>query len=107
MRPTEIERLLAALWRDLGTTARVDALGPRALRGLAAYRWPGNLTELRAHAPRLLAFHQRGGLRSAARALGVTHQTLAGHFNRIGFLVLDQADREAAAREDRARETSE
>jgi len=98
-RPTEIERLLAAMWRDLGTTARVDALGSRALRALASYRWPGNLTELRAHAPRILAYHQRGGLRAAARALGIAHQTLAQHFNRIGFPVLDQADREAADRD--------
>ena len=98
-RPTEIARLLGAMWRDLGTAVRVEARGPRALRGLAAYRWPGNLTELRSHAPRLLAYHQRGGLRAAARALGVAHQTLSQHFNRIGFPVLDQVDREAADRD--------
>jgi hypothetical protein len=100
-RPGEISRLLAAMWRDLGTSARVDALGARALRGLAAYRWPGNLTELRAHAPRLLAYHQRGGLRAAARSLGVTHHTLAGHFRRIGMPIIDQADREGGAGADR------
>lgn len=101
-RPDEIVRILASLWRgELQTSARVDALGPRALRGLAAYRWPGQIDELRAHAPRLLAYHQRGGLRAAARALGIAHQTLGQHLARIGVPVIDQADREGAPRADR------
>lgn len=92
-RPGEIARLLTGIWQgELRTRIRAEALGPKALRGLAGYRWPGNLTELRAHAPRLLAYHQRGGLRAAARALGCSHQSLADHFYRIGFPVRSQGD---------------
>lgn len=94
-RAEEVRRLLQVIWRDeLGSGREVGELGPRALGGLVGYRWPGQIDELRAHAPRLLAYHQRGGLRAAARALGVTHQTLAGHLNRIGVPIRDQVDRE-------------
>ncbi len=84
-RPTDLPRLLDRLWRDeLGSLRRVDELG-RGIGGLASYRWPRNLDELREHAPRLLAYLEHGGLRRAAHALGITHQTLDGHFQRIGF----------------------
>ena len=84
-RPEDVVRLIGHCWRDeLASTRGVAELGP-AVDGLAAYRWPRNLDELREHAPRLLAYLEHGGLRAAAVALGVTHQTLGDHFRRIGF----------------------
>ena len=85
-RPGDVSRLLTGIWQgEMLATEHAEVLGPRALRALSAYRWPGNLSELRAHAPRLLAYHRRGGISAAARTLGITRQTLADHFHRIGF----------------------
>ena len=67
----------------------------RAVRSIAAYSWPRNLDELRAHAGRLLAFVEHGSVRRAAAALGMRHQSLSGHYARIGFAVPDVAEREA------------
>lgn len=48
-RPEEIVRLLQVIWRDeLHADHEVGVLGRRALGGLAAYRWPGQIDELRA-----------------------------------------------------------
>lgn len=86
-------RLLALVWRDeLRTGRRVDELA--RIDEIVSYDWPGGLHELREHAPRLLAYLEHGGLRPAARALGIAHQTLAEHFWRIGFPV-NQAEGEA------------
>ena len=96
-RGPEIARLLALVWRDeLGSDRSTDAIGPRSLRGLAAYSWPRNLDELRAMATRILAYTMHPSLRRAARSLGVKHQTLAAHLRRIGVEIIDQADRELA-----------
>jgi FHA domain len=92
-RPEDFPHLLAIHWIDeLRTRRRVEELG-RGLGTIAAYDWPRNFDELREHAPRLLAYLEHEGLRPAAAALGIKHQTLSGHFRRIGFPVLDQADR--------------
>lgn len=89
-RRTEIPRLLDAMWREAGCNDGVHVLGVEALDGLQRYAWPLDLDELRAHAPRLLALHQYGGLRAAARHLGVKHQTLSQHLERIGVPVPDR-----------------
>lgn len=92
-RPADIPHLLALHWiEELRTRRRVEELG-RGLRAITAYDWPRNFDELREHSPRLLAYLEHEGLRPAAAALGIKHQTLSGHFRRIGFPVLDQADR--------------
>lgn len=84
-RPDDVPALLARHWIDeLRTTRRIEELGV-GIAALAAYPWPGNLEELREHGRRLLAYLEYGGLRPAAMALGVKHQTLAEHFRRIGF----------------------
>jgi hypothetical protein len=91
----EVVRLLQGIWRDeLGTARRVDALGARALDGLAAHAWRGNLDELRAMAARLLAYVEHPTLRAAAEALGIRRQTLAQHLDRVGVPTLDRGDRE-------------
>lgn len=83
-RRSEIVRLLALVWRDeLRSGRRVDELAH--VDAIAAHGWPGGLRELREHAPRLLAFLDHGALGPAARALGITRQTLTEHFWRIGF----------------------
>ena len=92
-RPEDFPHLLALHWIDeLRTRRRVEELGP-GLAKIAQYKWPRNFDELREHSPRLLAYLEHEGLRRAAAALGIKHQTLSGHFRRIGFPVLDQADR--------------
>ncbi len=92
-RPEDFTQLLAIHWIDeLRTRRRVEELGP-GLRKIAHYRWPRNFDELREHSPRLLAYLEHEGLRRAAAALGIKHQTLSGHFHRIGFPIMDQADR--------------
>jgi len=92
-RPEDFAHLLALHWiGELGTRRRVEELGP-GLRQIAHYKWPRNFIELREHSPRLLAYLEHEGLRRAAAALGIKHQTLSGHFRRIGFPVLDQSER--------------
>lgn len=82
----------------------VSELGPAALRALTTYIWPRNLDELFDQSPRILAYHQHGGVRRAAAALGIAHQTLAQHLARIDFPILGQAEREPPlSRSDRVR----
>jgi hypothetical protein len=77
--------LLAHFWRDDWRSRRLpDELG-LGIANLETYPWPGNLDELQHHARRLLVYLEYGGLRPAAAMLGITHQTLAAHFRRIGF----------------------
>lgn len=90
-RRDEIPRLLAMLWRECGSLRTVDELGA-ALDDVVTYRWPRGVAELRAHAPRLLAYLEHGQVSAAARALGVTRQTLGEHFARIGFPALNVTD---------------
>jgi hypothetical protein len=85
-RPADVVPLLQAIWRsELRSPRRVEELGPRALAALVEHPWPGQLDELRANAARLLAYLDHRSLQAAARALGITRQTLAGHFARIGM----------------------
>lgn len=84
-RPEDVPRMLAMIWHQRGATNEVTALGP-SLANIARYRWSANLRELREQAPRLLAYLERGGVRAAAAALGVRHQSLIGHYRRIGFV---------------------
>ncbi|MBK9032148.1 MAG: FHA domain-containing protein [Myxococcales bacterium] len=86
-RPQDVAPLLAQHWvSELHSRRRVAELGD-GLAGLEAHTWPGNLDELYEHAPRLLAYLEHGTLRAAAAALGVRHQTLAGHLERLGLVV--------------------
>lgn len=97
-RSAEIVRLVAMHWRDvLRTGRRVEEL-PR-IEEIARYTWPRGFAELRSHSARLLSYLEHGGLRPAARELGVAHQTLAEHFRRIGFPCLDQEARDAIGAE--------
>lgn len=100
-RRDEAPYLVQLFWAtSLRSTRRVEELGVAAL---AAYAWPRNLDELFDQAVRLLAYLEHGGLRPAAAALDLAHQTLAEHFARIGFPVLAQADRELPLRPRRRR----
>lgn len=84
LRRNELLRLLAIHWRDeLRTGRRIEEL-PR-IEAITSYAWPRGFPELREHSVRLLAYLEHRGLRNAARALGIAHQTLSGHFRRIGF----------------------
>lgn len=82
----EVPALLAMHWRDDVRSAgrSVDELGDGVV-GLERYAWPRNFDELREQSRRLLAVLEHGSLRPTARALGIRHQTLVGHFRRIGF----------------------
>lgn len=98
-RPHEVTRLLQTIWSDELRSERLVAdVDPRALDGMAAQRWRYNFDDLRAAAPRLLAYLEQPSLRRAAQALGVRHQTLAQHLHRMGVPILDQADRELLLR---------
>ena len=78
--------ILQWLWtHELGSPRRIDDLGVPSLAAISAFRWPGNLDELRAYAPRLLAIAEHPSLRAAAVALGVTHQSLSSCLRRIGL----------------------
>lgn len=91
----DVVHLLQFIWStEWASVEPVAALGPDALAALAAYPWPRNLEELYDQAPRLLAYQQRGGLRPAAAALGIRHQTLAQHLARLGFPIVPQRERE-------------
>lgn len=84
-RRKEVPRLLAYHWAEtLRTHRRIEELGA-AVDALARYDWPRGVEELREHSPRILAYLEHGTLRDAAAALGVAHQTLAKHFQRIGL----------------------
>lgn len=88
-RRAEVVRLLALHWiGELHTGRHVEELGP-AVAALAQHDWPRGVEELREQSPRLLAYLEHGGVRPAAEALGITHQTLGAHFKRIGFAVRD------------------
>lgn len=81
----EVVDLLAQIWRhELRARWSIGALG-HGVAGLAGYRWPRNLDELRGSAMRLLAYLRTGAIRRAARDLGIKPQSLHGHFRRIGF----------------------
>jgi transcriptional regulator with AAA-type ATPase domain len=68
-RRDDVPHLLQFEWAtELGTVEAVESLGAKAVHALTAYDWPHNLEELIDHAPRLLAYHQHGGLRPAAAA---------------------------------------
>lgn len=98
-RREEAPYLMQLYWATaLRSTRRVDELGEAGGRALAKYAWPRNLDELFDHSVRLLGYLEHGGLRAAAAALGIAHQTLHDHFARIGFPVLDQAERELPLR---------
>lgn len=84
LRRDELLRLVAIHWRDeLRTGRRVEELS--RIDEITSYAWPRGFTELREHSARLLAYLEHGGVRPASRALGIAHQTLSGHFRRIGF----------------------
>lgn len=94
-RRPEIIRLLTLVWaEELGCDRRVAELDVRTRRGLVAHRWGGNFVELRTAAVRLLAYAEHRTLRAAARALGITHQSLSQNLHHIGAHVADQGDRD-------------
>lgn len=94
-RSDDVAHLLQFVWAtDLASVEPVAALGPDALDALTTYPWPHNLEELYAHAPRLLAYLMHGGLRPAAAALGMRHQTLAEHLRRLGIALASLPDRD-------------
>ena len=85
-RPKDVLRLIAMDWIARGSRRRVEDLGA-GISGMTNARWRRNLEDLRAASERLLALLEHGGVRATARALGITHQSLLGHFRRIGYAV--------------------
>jgi len=84
-RKHEILRLVAMDWISRGSRRCVDELGA-GTAGLAKAPWTRNFEDLRQASKRLLALLESGSLRSAARSLGITHQSLSAYFQRIGFV---------------------
>ena len=92
-RPNDIARLLAMHWiEELHTGRRVEELA-RGVAAIGRHAWRRNLAELYEQSPRLLAYLEHGTLRAAAAALGIKHQTLAAHFKRIGFPIVERMER--------------
>jgi hypothetical protein len=81
----EILKLLDRQFAERAFHLRADDLMPMNQDALKTHPWPGNFDELREIAGALIAHATLGGLRPAAKLLGISHQTLARRFERIGL----------------------
>lgn len=84
-RSAEIEKLLDRWFGERAFPLRFAELTPANQAALRTYHWPGNFDELRAVADALMAHVTRGGLRSAAQSLGISHPMLQRRFGRVGL----------------------
>ena len=87
-RSAAIHRLLDEMFRERGSSLRVQAMTPQNRARLAGHRWPQNFASLREAADRLPAIAREPSLRRAARALGVPPATLHNWFANIVGLEL-------------------
>jgi len=82
----DIDKVLDRMFEERqAPQLRVADLSISNLEALQKYRWPGNLVELRRLADAIVEHTRLGSLRPAARALGLTHQTLQRRFSRVGM----------------------
>ncbi len=81
-RPGDAMPLLRDAIADLGVTMPLDRDASSLFEGLATYRWPRGLHELRDVARRVAALLDGGTLSDAARRLSVTRQALSKYFDR-------------------------
>jgi hypothetical protein len=84
-RSDEIEELLDRRFGARTFPLRAAALTPANRDALKAYPWPDNFDELREVADAIMAHATLGGLRPAAKSLGISHQTLQRRFVRVGL----------------------
>jgi transcriptional regulator of acetoin/glycerol metabolism len=81
----EILKLLDLRFAERAFHLRADDLTPVNQDALKTYDWLGNFDELREIAGAIIAHATLGGLRPAAKSLGITHQKLDRHFKRVGL----------------------
>jgi len=84
-RDGEIHKLLDRQFAEHTFHLRTDDLTPANQDALKTYHWPGNFDELRGIADAIIAHATLGGLRPAAKSLGISHGTLARRFERVGL----------------------
>jgi pSer/pThr/pTyr-binding forkhead associated (FHA) protein len=85
LRSEDIDRLLDRAFTERGTNLRTSDLTRDNLAALRAYDWPGNLVQLRFVAGAILEHHSQGGIRPAAKTLGVPRTTLQKQLHKIGL----------------------
>jgi len=81
----DIATLLDRTFAERAGSLRVAQLTPANQAALTTYAWPGNFDELRAVADAIVAHVTGGGLRPAAKSLGMPHQTLHRRLARMGL----------------------
>jgi hypothetical protein len=84
-RSGEIDKLLDRRFGEQAFRFRTADLTRANQEALKTYHWPGNFEELQQIAVAMIAHAALGGLRPAAEALGLSHQTLQRRFARVGL----------------------
>jgi transcriptional regulator of acetoin/glycerol metabolism len=84
-RTGEIYQLLDRQFTERAFHRSVDDLTPVNQDALKKYHWPGNFAELRKTADAIIAHDTLGGMRPAARSLGMSRQKLTRHLARVGL----------------------
>jgi hypothetical protein len=84
-REGEIHELLDRRFGEQAFRFRTADLTRANQEALKTYHWPGNFDELRQIADAIIAHATLGGLRPAAKTVGLPHQTLQRRFVRMGL----------------------
>lgn len=84
-REGEIHELLDRRFGERAFRFRTADLTRANQEALKTYHWPGNFDELRQIADAVIAHATLGGLRPAAKTVGLSHQTLQRRFVRLGL----------------------
>jgi hypothetical protein len=84
-RDGEIHELLDRRFGEQAFRFRTADLTRANQEALKAYHWPGNFDELRQIADAIIAHAKLGGLRPAAKIVGLPYQTLHRRFVRLGL----------------------
>jgi hypothetical protein len=85
LRTEDLDRFLDRTFADQGTTLRTSDLTPANLAALRAYDWPDNLVSLRFLVKAIVEHRSHGGLRPAAKALGMKRTTLQKQLLKVGL----------------------
>jgi FHA domain len=83
----EIHKLLDRQFAERAFHLRTDELTTVNQDALKTYHWPGNFDELREIVDAIIAHATLGGLRPAAKSLGISHHKLARRFEHVGLRI--------------------